>query len=101
MAIVRKATEIVEEETAERGTFQSFAVLHNDKATGIKNGKRVYGNVITVRIVDSEDAVTAKVRQAPYSMLMRISARITAEIPSVVRCLYDITDKPPATIEFE
>jgi GMP synthase (glutamine-hydrolysing) len=101
VAIVRKATEIVEAETSGLGTFQNFAVLHNDKATGIKNGKRVYGNVITVRIVDSEDAVTAKVRQVPYQTLMRISVRMTGEIQSVVRCLYDITDKPPATIEFE
>ena len=101
IAVVRKATEIVEEETKELGSFQNFAVIHNDKATGIKEGKRVYGNVVTVRIVDSEDAVTAKARQAPYEVLMRISERITGEIPSVVRCLYDITDKPPATIEFE
>ena len=101
IAIVRKATEIVEEETKKLGTFQNFAVLHNDKATGIKKGKRVYGNIVTVRIVDSEDAVTAKARHVPYEVLMRISERITGEIPSVVRCLYDITDKPPATIEFE
>jgi GMP synthase (glutamine-hydrolysing) len=101
IAVVRKATEIVEEETKKLGTFQNFAVLHNDKATGIKKGKRVYGNIITVRIVDSEDAVTAKARQVPYEVLMRVAARITGEIPSVVRCLYDITDKPPSTIEFE
>jgi GMP synthase (glutamine-hydrolysing) len=101
IAVVRKATEIVEEETKALGTFQNFAVLHNDKATGIKKGKRVYGNIITVRIVDSQDAVTAKARQVPYEVLMRISERITGEIPSVVRCLYDITDKPPSTIEFE
>jgi GMP synthase (glutamine-hydrolysing) len=101
IAVVRKATEIVEEETRALGTFQNFAVLHNDKATGIKEGKRVYGNIVTVRIVDSEDAVTAKARQVPYEVLMRISERITGEIPRVVRCLYDITDKPPATIEFE
>jgi GMP synthase (glutamine-hydrolysing) len=101
VAVVRKATEIVEEETKALGTFQNFAVLHNDKATGIKKGKRVYGNIVTVRIVDSEDAVTAKARQVPYEVLMRISERITGEIPSVVRCLYDITDKPPSTIEFE
>jgi GMP synthase (glutamine-hydrolysing) len=101
VAVVRKATEIVEEETKELGTFQNFAVLHNDKATGIKNGERVYGNMITVRIVDSEDAVTAKARKVPYEVLMRIAERITGEIPSVVRCLYDITDKPPSTIEFE
>jgi len=101
VAIVRKATEIVEEETNKLGTFQNFAVLHNDKATGIKNGKRVYGHIITVRIVDSTDAVTAKARQVPYEVLTKISERITKEIPSVVRCLYDITDKPPSTIEFE
>jgi len=101
VAIVRKATEIVEEETRKLGTFQNFAVLHNDKATGIKAGKRVYGNIITVRIVESEDAVTAKARQVPYEILMRISERVTSEIPSVVRCLYDLTNKPPSTIEFE
>lgn len=101
IAVVRKATEIVEEETKELGTFQNFAVLHNDKATGIKKGKRVYGNIVTVRIVDSEDAVTAKAGKVPHEILMRIAERITGEIPSVVRCLYDITDKPPATIEFE
>jgi GMP synthase (glutamine-hydrolysing) len=101
IAIVRKATQIVEEETKQLGTFQNFAVLHNDKATGIKNGKRLYGNIITVRIVDSEDAVTAKAKQVPPETLKKISTRITQEIPSVVRCLYDITDKPPATIEFE
>jgi GMP synthase (glutamine-hydrolysing) len=99
--IVRKATQIVEEEARKLGTFQNFAVLHNDKATGIKNGERVYGKIITVRIVDSEDAVTAKAREVPYEVLMHISKRITGEIPSVVRCLYDITDKPPSTIEFE
>lgn len=101
VAIVRKATEIVEEETKGLGTFQNFAVLHNDKATGIKNENRVYGNIITVRIVESEDAVTAKAKQVPYEKLTKISKRITTEIPSVVRCLYDITDKPPSTIEFE
>ena len=73
----------------------------NKKATGIKNGKRIYGDIITVRIVDSKDAVTAKAREVPYKVLKRITARITEEIPSVVRCLYDITDKPPSTIEFE
>jgi len=101
VSIVRKATKIVEEETRELGTFQNLAVLHNDKATGIKNGKRVYGNIVTIRIVESEDAVTAKAAQIPYEILMGIAKRITGEIPSVVRCLYDVTDKPPATIEFE
>jgi GMP synthase (glutamine-hydrolysing) len=101
VAIVRKATQIVEEETRHLNVFQSFAVLHNDKATGIKNGQRLYGNIITVRIVDSEDAVAAKATQIANESLRKIALRITQEIPTVVRCLYDITDKPPATIEFE
>jgi GMP synthase (glutamine-hydrolysing) len=101
VAIVRKATEIVEEETKNTGAFQAFAVLHNDKATGIKNGNRVYGNIITVRVVNSIDAIAAKFNQINYETLIKISQRITTEIPTVVRCLYDITDKPPATIEFE
>jgi len=101
VAIVRKATQIVEEEALNLGTFQNFAVLHNDKATGIKNGERVYGDIITIRIVDSTDAVTAKSRDVPYKILRKITKRITEDIPSVVRCLYEITDKPPSTIEFE
>ena len=100
-AIVRKATQIVEEEAINLGAFQSFAVLHNDKATGIKEGNRLYGNIITVRIVNSQDAVTALAVNVPYELLAKISKRITSEIPTVVRCLYDITDKPPSTIEFE
>ena len=101
IAIVRKATQIVEKETLSLGTFQNCAVLHNDKATGIKNDKRVYGNIITIRVVVSEDAVTAKAKDIPYETLFKIANRITNELPTVVRCLYDITDKPPATIEFE
>jgi GMP synthase (glutamine-hydrolysing) len=101
VAIVRQATTIVEEETIELGAFQSFAVLHNDKATGMKDGKRVYGNIITVRVVLSEDAVTAKAKHVPYDILETIAERVTGEIPSVVRCLYDVTHKPPSTIEFE
>jgi GMP synthase (glutamine-hydrolysing) len=99
--IVRKATQIVEEETLKLGVFQSFAVLHNDKATGIKNGKRVYGNIITIRVVVSEDAVTATAKEIEYKTLFRMVKRITESLPTVVRCLYDVTDKPPSTIEFE
>jgi len=99
--ILKKATKIVEEETKDLNAFQRFAVLHSDKATGMKEGKRVYGNIITVRVVESKDAITAKAMQVPYEKLDRISKRITGELPSVVRCLVDMTDKPPATIEFE
>jgi GMP synthase (glutamine-hydrolysing) len=99
--LLRKATKIVEEETRDLGTFQNFAVLHNDKATGIKNGERVYGNIITIRVVVSNDAITAKAERVSYDLLETIVERITNDLPSVVRCLYDLTHKPPATIEFE
>lgn len=101
VAVCRQATAIVEAETQHLDAFQSFAVLHNDRATGMKAGKRVYGHIITVRVVASQDAVTAKAYPVPSEVLARIAERVTQEIPSVVRCLYDVTHKPPATIEFE
>lgn len=99
--VVREATKIVEEETTNLEAFQAFAVLLSDKATGIKNGKRIYGDIITIRVVRSKDAITAGVVQVPYDTLFKISQRITSEISSVARCLFDLTNKPPATIEFE
>jgi len=101
VAILRKATKIVEEETQGLPAFQRFAVLHSDKATGIREGKRNFGNIITIRLVASDDAMTAKAIDVPYEILRTICIRIIDEIPDVSRCLYDITDKPPATIEFE
>jgi len=99
--ILRKATKIIEEETSMLPAFQRFAVLHSDRATGVRDGKRSYGYIITLRLVESEDAMTARAVEVPYYLLKRISKRVFDEIPEVSRCLYDITDKPPATIEFE
>lgn len=99
--VVRKATKIVEEEATNLEAFQAFAVLLSNKTTGVKNGKRIYGDMITIRVVWSKDAITASVVQVPYDTLFKISQRITSEISSVVRCLFDLTNKPPATIEFE
>lgn len=99
LATVRAATAIVEEELADTGVFQYLAVLLADKATGIRNGKREFGQIIVVRCVDSVDARTATAVELPWEKLRRISARIT-EIPGVNRCLYDLTPKPPATIEY-
>ncbi|MEM1714649.1 MAG: glutamine-hydrolyzing GMP synthase [Thermofilaceae archaeon] len=99
--IVRRATKIVEEETRGLGAFQAFAVLLEGRATGVKGGKRVYGYIVAVRVVESEDAVTARASELPYPLLKRIANRIINEVPEVARVLYDVTDKPPATIEFE
>lgn len=99
--IVRQATRIVEEETKALGAFQAFAALLEGKATGVRQGKRVYGHIIAVRVVDSVETVTAIAREVPYPLLKKIAKRITEEVPGVARVVYDITDKPPATIEYE
>jgi GMP synthase (glutamine-hydrolysing) len=96
---VRKATAIVEEELAGSGVFQYMAVLLSDKATGIRSGKREFGQIIVVRCVDSVDARVASVVPLSWDKLTRICERIT-QIEGVNRCLYDLTPKPPATIEY-
>ena len=95
LEIVRTATTIVEEELA----FQYLAVLLSDHATGIRNNKREFGQIIVVRCIESTDARTATVTQLSWDKLNRISERIT-QINGVNRCLYDLTPKPPATIEY-
>jgi len=97
---VRKATAIVEEELADSGTFQYMAVLLNDRATGIRDNKREFGQIIVVRCIESIDARTATATELPWSKLNRICKRIITEIEDVNRCLYDLTPKPPATIEY-
>jgi len=96
---VRKATAIVEEELRTTGAFQYLAVLLNDRATGIRNGKREFGQIVAVRCIDSVDARKATARELPWRTLHRLTRRITA-IPGVNRCLYDLTPKPPATVEY-
>ncbi len=97
--LVRRATEIVEEELAGCGAFQYLAVLLNDYATGIRNNKREFGRIIVVRCIESTDARTATATRLPWPKLDKICERIT-EIPGVNRCLYDLTPKPPATVEY-
>ncbi len=99
LATVRAATAIVEEELSDTGAFQYMAVLLGDKATGIRNGKREFGQIIVVRCVNSVDARVATAVELPWEKLQRICGRIT-EIRGVNRCLYDLTPKPPATIEY-
>lgn len=96
---VRKATRIVEEELSHTGAFQYLAILHKDKVTGVRNGKRDYGFQIEVRCWDSEDAKTGSPTRLPYDILEKLAERITTEVPGVVSVTYNITKKPPSTIE--
>jgi GMP synthase (glutamine-hydrolysing) len=98
--VIRKANLIVEEEIMRFNPWQAFAALLG-KATGVKGDNRVYGWVVAVRSVSSRDAMTADVMELPWDVLRHISSRITGEIPSVARVVYDLTPKPPGTIEFE
>ncbi|CAD6492976.1 MAG: GMP synthase [glutamine-hydrolyzing] subunit B [Candidatus Argoarchaeum ethanivorans] len=101
LEVVRKANAIVEEELLEKyEPWQTFAALL-EKSTGVKGDTRVHGWIIAVRAVTSRDAMTADAMQLPWSTLQKIESRITREIPTVTRVLYDLTPKPPATIEFE
>ena len=100
VSLIRKATRIVEEEIMSLKPFQAFAVLLSDKGTGVEEGKRRYGEIIIVRSVESKDAMTAEPTKVPWEVLMKISKRLTSEIPEVVRVAYEITPKPPATIEY-
>ena len=99
LATVRAATAIVEEELADTGAFQYLAVLLNDYATGIRNNKREFGQIIVVRCIESTDARVATATRLPWEKLEHISRRIT-DIKGVNRCLYDLTPKPPATVEY-
>ncbi|MCX7046579.1 MAG: ExsB family transcriptional regulator [Candidatus Sumerlaeota bacterium] len=99
LATVRAATAIVEEELGKTGAFQYFAVLLNDYATGIRNNRREFGQIIVVRCIESKDARKCAVTELPWRKMKKISQRIT-EIPGVNRCLYDLTPKPPATVEY-
>ena len=98
---LRAATVIVEEELCELRPFQAFAVLLNDRATGLtEGGERAFGQIIVVRSVESEDAMTASVTELDWAKLHRLQQRICAEVPGVTKVLYDLTPKPPSTIEY-
>jgi len=97
--VIRKATEIVEAELQNTDAFQYLAILHEDKVTGMREGKRDYGMQVEVRCWESTDAQTGTPTRLPYETLERLADRITNEVPGVVSVTYNITRKPPSTIE--
>jgi len=99
VATVRQATRIVEEVLSKSGAFQYLAILHADRVTGMRHGARDYGCQIEVRCWDSTDARTGAPTRLPYEVLERLADRITTEVPGVVSVTYNITKKPPSTIE--
>ena len=80
---------------------QYFTVLANTKSVGVKGDARTYGETIVIRCVSTDDFMTASFTRIPYDILEKISNRITNEVKEIVRVVYDITSKPPATIEWE
>ncbi|MBP5674375.1 MAG: glutamine-hydrolyzing GMP synthase [Victivallales bacterium] len=105
LAMLREADAIVTEELVKAGwyhkTWQTFAIFVPVRSTGIKNGCRSYDNVIAIRSINSVDAVTAEIVRLPWELLETMSKRITSEVDGINRVVYDITSKPPATIEWE
>lgn len=103
LAIVRKASKIIEEELSRSGLYhsvwQAFAVVGDDTWVGVKGDRREVGRIVIVRIVESEDAMTADWARIPYEVLDRISRRIVNEVPGITMVTYSITTKPPSTIE--
>lgn len=100
LEVAREASAVVEDELEEYDPWQALAAVIG-KATGVKGDNRVHGWVVSVRSVESRDGMTAKAQEIDWETLQRIQSRITGENPTVSRVVYDITHKPPATIEYE
>lgn len=99
--VIREANHIIEEVLVEKyRPWQCLAALVGH-GTGVKGDNRLFGWIVAVRAVNSRDGMTADPIEISYEDLNEIQSRITAEIPSVARVVYDITPKPPATIEYE
>jgi GMP synthase (glutamine-hydrolysing) len=98
--VAREANHVVEEELVEYEPWQALAAVIG-KATGVKGDNRVHGWVVSVRSVESRDGMTARAQEIDWETLQRIQSRITGSHENVARVVYDVTHKPPATIEYE
>jgi GMP synthase (glutamine-hydrolysing) len=105
LGILREADAIVTQEIRAAGLYdqvwQAFAVLTNVRTVGVMGDERTYSNVLAVRVVHSEDGMTADWVRLPYEVLEVMSRRIINEVPGINRVVYDISSKPPSTIEWE
>jgi GMP synthase (glutamine-hydrolysing) len=105
VATLQHADAVVREEIAaaglERDIWQAFAVLADIRSVGVMGDERTYGHPIIIRAVQSDDAMTADWARLPYDLLEKMSNRIINEVPGINRVVYDITSKPPGTIEWE
>ncbi len=103
LQICRESSAIVEEELDAAGlrrrTWQAFALVGDDLATGVLGDERTLGHLVTVRIIESKDGMTADWSRVPFSVLEKISTRITNEVPDVTWVTYAVSSKPPSTIE--
>jgi GMP synthase (glutamine-hydrolysing) len=97
--MVRAATRIVEDHLSKSGAYQYMAILHEDRVTGIRKGKRVPGWQIEIRCWESRDALSGQPFKLSHGTLLMLAESITSGIPGVVSVLYNITSKPPLTIE--